>query len=246
VENNPLRYTDPSGHCPACAEIALHLLLWLLERDLRDGRFDTPTDIRTTVVTTKDVLAGNPLGQYRDQNLSAVLPNQSGSTAPDVTAWLVDTMNTNASGSIAATLSNANAGNPAEKYAAYLGWAALVKGEGPWDFKADFRELDIDTVILGGHQFNMDVVANIHYGFVGAASGFSTEELLVGAGLAQIKAGTTDWTDWGYWTANFDDPKDQNAIFLGIWLYQQYGPELTVEQFTNAIEGYRENLRQAK
>lgn len=87
----------------------------------------------------------------------------------------------------------------------------------------------------------MDVVANIHFGFVGAASGFGLEELLVGAGVAQIWDGTSDWS---YWNSNFDQPKDQYGIWLGFLLYQQYGANLTEADFNAAIEEHGDNLNQ--
>lgn len=212
----------------------------LIINDLKDGRFDTPGFIRTAVGTTVDVATSNPLGGYRDPSLSNLLSGQSASTSPDVTGWLVSTMNANASGAIAGTLRNAYTGGLDSKAAAFLGWAALVKGDATWDFKREFREADVLNVTLGCHNYLMDVVANIHYGFVGAASGFSQNELLVGAGVAQIFTGTSHWS---YRRSKFDDPDDQAAIQLGYWLYQTYSAEMTETQFIQGVNQYHDRLR---
>lgn len=119
----------------------------------------------------------------------------------------------------------------------------MVKGNAPWDYKADFVNRSIENVKLGSQYYKMDVVANIHFGFVGAASGFSAEELLVGAGVAQVMGETSSWS---YWNSNFDDPGDQVAIWLGIKLYDEYGPELTVDQLITALDQYGSNLNQPK
>jgi hypothetical protein len=204
----------------------------LIARDIaEDGRFDTPDNIRTTVSVAASVVTGNPFRNYRDPNLASNLASKS---SPDLTSWLESTMKANASGSIAATLRQANAGGADDKIAAYLGWAAMVKGGAPWDYKVELRERSTQSVILAGHEFNIDVVANIHFGYVGRASGFSADELLVGAGVAQILAGTSDWA---YWQSYFDDPQDQFAIWLGIWLYEH--PDMALE---DAIEQYGDNL----
>jgi hypothetical protein len=243
VNNNPVRYSDLTGHCifgldtAICVELILHLIAEVLVTDLADGRFDTLRNAQTTVNTTASALMGSPFSNYRDPTLATAL---GGGGTPDLTSWLVNTMTANASGPIAAILNRANSGGLADKYAAYMGWAAMVKGGGPWDFKPDLSKAGVSTVILGGHSFGFDIVANIHYGFVGAASGFSLNELLLGAGAAQLASGTSSWS---YAGSNFDDPRDQAAIWLGFWLYGQYGIDLTIDQFVQAIDQYEKFLR---
>lgn len=139
-----------------------------------------------------------------------------------------------AAGGIAQTLRNANAGSWEDKVAAYLGWTAMVKGGAPCDFKVELQKYPY--VILAGRKFSYDVVANIHFGYVGRASGFSADELMFGAGVAQVLDGTSDWD---YWRSYFDDPQDQSGIWLGIWLFEH--PDMTLE---DAIRMYGDNLRQ--
>jgi hypothetical protein len=151
-------------------------------------------------------------------------------------------MNGNANGDIVQTLKDANYGNAATKYAAYLGWAALVRGGGPWDFKVELNAREIETIEIAGVEYKYDVLANIYYGYMGRASGFTTEELLVGAGLAQIATGTSDVT---FVMSFFDDPADQAAIWVGMYLwekYGQYGQELTEEMLQEALYLYNEDL----
>lgn len=97
--------------------------------------------------------------------------------------------------------------------------------------------------MLEGKSFSMDVVANIHYGFVGAASGFGLETLQIGAGAAQIWDGTSQ-ADWSM--TYFDDPADSFAVWLGYYLYQQYGSDMTTQEFTDAILQNQQNLQPPK
>jgi hypothetical protein len=135
-------------------------------------------------------------------------------------------------------LSNANKRDIRWKYAAHLAWFALVKPRGPWDFKVEFNSAEVRVVKLGEHTFDMDAVANLHYGYVGAAAGFPQKELLMAAGGAQIYKGTAKWA---YWRTYFDDPRDQRAIRLGYWLYKTYKNALTVETFTGAVNEFYED-----
>jgi RHS repeat-associated protein len=239
VRNSPVNFNDPSGHCPICFEIAIELLSWLIDRDMSDGSFDTPNDIRTTVDATVSVIAGNPFGDARDTKLVSAISSQADSSAPDVTNWLVGTMNSNANGSIASTLRNANAGGPGDSVGANLAWIGLVKSGGPWDYKVEFNSASVHQVTLGGKTLGYDVVANIHYGFVGAASGFSEDWLSFGAGIAQIKDGTSNLA---YVTSWFDDPRDNAAIMFGYFLFQKYGGNLTKEQFEAELKGYEKKM----
>jgi len=250
VRSNPVRYNDPSGHClgplaEVCAHIMLELMVDLIATDLLDGRFDTPAHVRTAVVTTQSVFTNNPFAGYRDASLVKYLADQvsqdhSESQDIDLTYWLVNTMNSNASGSVVATLQKLNGGGIPEQATAIIAWTALVKGGGPWDYKVEFGFAGVSNVILGGQLFSMDVVANIHYGFVGAASGFNLRVLQMGAGGAQLMDGTSQ-SNWAMFY--FDDPRDSFAVWFGYMLYMKYGPNLTIEQFQKAIEQYQNSLQ---
>ncbi|MBR6628070.1 MAG: hypothetical protein IKL04_08860 [Lachnospiraceae bacterium] len=60
-----------------------------------------------------------------------------------------------------------------------------------------------------------DDVGNIHYGYVGRVV-FDSNTLLIFAGLYQIVSNTSDIS---YYNANFDDPRDQWAIRVGMNLF---------------------------
>ena len=92
-----------------------------------------------------------------------------------------------------------------------------VKSHGDWDFK-NFKEEDGKR---GWYWFNGKLVTaeefgNLHYGYVGAAGGFSTLLLIEAPGIAQVKAGTATA---GFWLTNFDDPRDTQNILRGIYAY---------------------------
>ncbi|MFT3772521.1 MAG: polymorphic toxin type 44 domain-containing protein [Minicystis sp.] len=94
-----------------------------------------------------------------------------------------------------------------------------------------------------------DVWSNIHFGYIGAASGFSGGMLKNGAGAAQAIAGTSDVSIFGseYWRRRFetlgdadflaayDDPKDQEAINTGIDLWNKHGENVTQDQLMDAM-----------
>ena len=230
VRNRPLNGVDPDGHvcffgigsCDDEEDIGKKAALAVIKPIAR-----TWSNATTTVNTAKAVLFGNPLGAYR-----SVLPE--GTT--DLTRWLLEEMQANARGDIAQTLHKANQGGVDGQYAALMGWTALVKGDGPWDFKDDLLEKGLQSVQLADKWYSFDVIANIHYGYVGMASGFSVDALLNGAGIAQIKAGTSDWS---FFWSRFDDPADVAAILVGIYLWRHYGDqELTPEMLQEALHLY--------
>lgn len=89
--------------------------------------------------------------------------------------------------------------------------------------------------------FRSDIWSNIHYGYVGAAAGFTQLELTGGAGLEQIGSdifrGSTPVFTPGAdnWLANWDDPFDNVAIQLGISLWDRSGSSLSLANFYYSI-----------
>jgi len=83
---------------------------------------------------------------------------------------------------------------------------------------------------VGGSLYRFDIWSNIHYGYVGAASGFSQAELTGGAGIEQIGSDLVNPDITPHrspgadnWVASWDDPSDNAAIQIGISLWNQYG-----------------------
>jgi hypothetical protein len=121
------------------------------------------------------------------------------------------------------------------KAAALLGWAAMVRQDGPWDHKPYIRA-HFHACVAHGEQvwhlhltdrflYYYDTWSNIHYGYVGKAAGFTDAELLDGAGLEQIGSdllrGKLPKASPGVQgLRRFDDAPDRAAITIGIKLYQ--------------------------
>jgi RHS repeat-associated protein len=234
VRGNPLRYVDPTGHQeePWWLKIGRAIGSSKLGKALvvnsAEAWWGATTHVHQAAQGTAiaaDILAENPLGDYRPS-----LPEGT----DDLTGFLLEQMNNNANSAVAQGLMSANSGGLDQRIAADLGWMALVKGGGPWDFKPDILRQVGKKIDLAGGTYRYDIAANIHYGYVGRASGFSSNALLNGAGIAQIRAGTSSLTF--LWT-RFDSPFDQAAIQVGIYLYEKYGNvQLTEEMLWQALQ----------
>ncbi len=85
-----------------------------------------------------------------------------------------------------------------------------------------FEEFDEENQICYRELYYYDIFSNIHYGFIGLEAGFSEDNLLDAAGLAQTgKPLQTLFTDpTGDWSL-LDDPRDQVAIKIGMQLYRE-------------------------
>jgi hypothetical protein len=141
------------------------------------------------------------------------------------------------------------------KTTAYTIWAERVGPGRPWDHKPILaRRLSRQNIFrrgwqrYGDHDYFYDIWSNIHYGYVGAACGFSPDELLGGAGLAQAGSDIgRDLAKWriprvqhhpenGNWANALDDIPDHISIKLGVALYKQARPAaLTVAHLLKAI-----------
>lgn len=132
--------------------------------------------------------------------------------------------------------------------AALLIWAAKVRQDGDWDHKPAVAAR-FNLCNPGGSQhwhrhgdrlYFYDVWSNLHYGYVGAAAGFSDAILLDGAGLEQI--GSTllrlqrpgrspDVAGLRAW----DDPHDRAAITLGIGLYRRAPQQVDAQDLLDLV-----------
>lgn len=86
----------------------------------------------------------------------------------------------------------------------YYWFYQKVRNHGPWDYKQENQ--------------NWAQFGNFNYGAAGTAAGIPKEILLMGAGWAQSRAGTSK-PEWGKWHEKppyGDDPTDQRAIQEGI------------------------------
>lgn len=90
-----------------------------------------------------------------------------------------------------------------------------VKSGGVWDYKDPLGTNTLYYEPTLGENMTGETIGNFHYGYVGSVV-FEPETLKTAAGLAQIFAGTSDFS---YWDSYFDDPRDQANIQWGIDTY---------------------------
>ncbi|TRX73447.1 polymorphic toxin type 44 domain-containing protein [Pseudomonas mangiferae] len=127
------------------------------------------------------------------------------------------------------------------KTTAYGLWAERVGPNRPWDHKPILRAKmsAAGTFNRGWHKYGAfnyyyDIWSNIHYGYVGRAAGFSTAELINGAGVAQMASDifakvirgklpdVQKHSENGNWPASADDIPDHISIKLGCVIYDKY------------------------
>lgn len=184
-------------------------------------------------------------------------PTVTGHPIHDVAAYILAEMQRNASGSDAAYIrdnldliqwdSLLPFKASVDQAQAYKRWYDLVKTGGPWDHKKtilrDHGEWAYDAAHDRSYQY--ETWSNIHYGYVGRASGFDAWTLRAGAGAAQLLDGNSPS---GYWNrrfehfgdadvlAAFDETEDQAAIDIGIRLWDEFGEKLTEEDLMRALQ----------
>ncbi len=113
------------------------------------------------VRTAGELLRGNPWAAYRPADFP---PAPEGATE-----WLLKTMQSNASGPIAATLRRTHRQwGLLGRLVSVPNWVALVRTGGPWDFKPEQDKLWhwdnlTQPMDLAGLQVRRDAFANIHY-----------------------------------------------------------------------------------
>lgn len=104
-----------------------------------------------------------------------------------------------------------------------------------WDVKnSAYSMYKENGIYVGGVHYEHDITGNIMYGYTGAAGGISEKTLTMMAGIAQKQMGTSDPT-WTWEGSYFDDPRDQAAIRAGIYLFKNYGTNITPEAIKDAL-----------
>lgn len=90
--------------------------------------------------------------------------------------------------------------------------------------------------IFDGEVVDQDALGNIAYGYFGAAMGIPETVLLVGAGAAQVLAGTSLPE---YALSYGDDPRDQYRIMQGITLYHRNVTDAEWEDFIGCLDYFK-------
>lgn len=244
--NNPVRYTDPSGH--------MHFAGEQFGGTAPQAQAGTtapqptslePPPLPSPIVTTPRVVEQFPL------------PDSS-----DLTQWLIDIL-------IAYANSDQINGMAVEWWLSQLligtgnnalgralmgdvlqEWFRHVYPNAVWDFKPDIliktgllREGNL--IELGGmDDLSFEAVANIFYGFIGRRIGMGEILLQGGAGAAQAIWGFDHWYgNLSEYPFGFGDQAfDAWSIGFGFYLYDQFGSNLiamTVPSFTSSLASYR-------
>ncbi|MEV0548401.1 polymorphic toxin type 44 domain-containing protein [Nocardia salmonicida] len=155
--------------------------------------------------------------------------------------YIYDEMMTNLASKDVANMSELNEGrhwyelltqNPDARHsAAAVEFLNLVKTGGEWDHKWQLEDkFGLET----GEDFyfkdptqdravSYDIYSNIHYGYVGRASGFDTPTLISAANLGDGATGA-------------NDSGDNITMSIGAELYDKYGPNLTQAQLHTGIQ----------
>jgi len=198
--NNPVKYTDPSGHDPKTP--GYYEMLSLTYRHLM-----------TTI--------GAP-GYGKGDSDFLALRGEMNKTAIGL-----------AVGTVSPIIGVASLGARHGAWAKYL--IPHVMDNGKWDMKGYLTQQFTGNPYVEGNDLyfhmpgtpndmhtNFNVFGNVYFGYLAAAAGLSDEEAVAGAAAA-------DEASRSYNTI------DQNAVHLGIRLWRKYGPNMTLQQFDEAI-----------
>ena len=261
VRGNPFKYTDPTGHSSALGPA------WVQEFTDVHGRAPKEQDQADRLFSLA-VPGSGPGGSWRDSDwirYTAAKKAVENLFASDVD-WFVGQLKTSVASeqfkeiaefnqqSITHVMAAMNLPFSEEalihllvaghaRVEAYMLWRIQVKSGGPWDFKVRERFENRQYTRFGDYGYDRDIWGNIHYGFIGTALGFTSFELLGAAGVAHAM-------DNGFQSdligSNFDDPKDQSAIQMGIYLYTEYGLNIDEAKFWEAFSEFDEHLNRAE
>jgi RHS repeat-associated protein len=138
------------------------------------------------------------------------------------------------------------------KIEAYRIFGGMVRPGGPWDPKSDIADEFGTSQWVGEYRYYYDIWGNIMFGYLGRAAGFTSAELLNGAGLVQIPS------DIGYavqyrdpcrlprprpwWhlvflpaTWVFDHPEDRVGTTIGMRLWNAHAVSVQTSHIMNAV-----------
>jgi len=236
VYNNPLRYTDPSGHEGCAPE---DQACWVNEWNWKNRWYNAHGYYWNS--KSGDWSKPGPI-HFADAEIAV--------------QWLIETMLTDAVSPSTFLIRFLN--EEADRYLshenkegwlffkaqAYEFWRRMVKSGAPWDYKPEVLRRFGPSVEVNNVMYRFDILGNIHFGFVGMAAGFEAFELKVGAGIANFWDNRKNeeyrrkLVSEGWLFSFGDDPSDQAAISIGIELYEQYQLSITVQHFYEVFSKY--------
>jgi hypothetical protein len=214
VQNNPIRFTDPSGKTP------------LEPPSPTPAPVPTPPDVITTPIPVQK----KEWGTYERFDIalefiySEMLKN-SQSQQVELIKNMLDV----------GCIKNTN--NPSGPTVALVIWGLLVRPNGPWDHKPKLDRMlelgkngDYFFPIRGdsSNEYYYDIWSNIHFGFVGLAAGIDEKTLQSGAAIP-ILAGN-------------NDHGDILGTEIGFNLWKTYKLGLTADNIHSALLSYKNDF----
>ncbi|MFC0212338.1 RHS repeat-associated core domain-containing protein [Paenibacillus chartarius] len=234
VENNPLRYVDPTGHVKVSDNDDLIALTDVFTKkwDSYQKSINTLQQSISTCNNTVscrqaqsnlDIIEGYKELQkglemmadavrvtyYKIHNTglpSDVKYRDSGVDAPDITNQFNGLMN-----GFKADYGGYEA-DAATKLKTF--WGVVETGSRVDVKNSVFKHSNYYT--FENEMYRRDDLGNIYFGYAGKVFGYSDTFLKAGAGVYQIYSGTSQVSYYSSW---FDDPRDQAMIQLGISIY---------------------------
>ena len=250
---NPINFVDPSGQCTPgfCA-----------------GQNTNPRDLTSWLYNEMVENAHSPaVGDFKGQNWAAAHMAKwflcdigksiedallEGISLPEV---IVDSLAQHWSTALSASILHGSA---------LYDYSQLVKDGAIWDFKDEIGLKLGPGITLCGSSGCVDdieysVPGNIHFAYIGIAAGLPGWEIQAGAAYAEITDPAHNsespqyvgeyisptffqiigWTPWDLSTINFgDEPKDHEAVTLGIKLYEKYQGQMSLTQFKSELSNY--------
>jgi hypothetical protein len=129
-------------------------------------------------------------------------------------------------------------------------WNKLISlaGNGkPWDIKHQFPQWSFDPA--SNRSYFRDIWGNVHFGYLGLAAGFTEFELFSGAGKNQYATHNKNIFDFNnldqvgnIGLGIYDDPKDIEAIKIGMTLWKRQGSSLSTEQLAAQLRASASSL----
>jgi len=222
VYNNPVKYSDSTGHCVDGVST------WVCVAAVVAG---VAAGLAIDIVTTPPIEVERP----------------SAPSSSDMTQWTIDRIKENADAPVTQSLKeNFESGDPIKILGATKAFVSIVRTDGAWDYKQDIRaaQLESSDITLGNQKMNYQAVANITFGYLGKAAGIPGPVLEAGAGAFQLvdHIGKSP-ENIGPLSTYFDDPYDNWNINFGEYLYDQYGSDpsqLTTDTFEDSLNEYED------
>ena len=112
----------------------------------------------------------------------------------------------------------------------------LNTGEGLWDIKLRIRGRISDGIVLCSTSscrwVDYSVPGNIKYGYIAALMGVPQVFSKAAGGFLEVKEGTANLDNL---PTLLENPYDWAAVEFGYYLYDQFGRDITIAEFRNAL-----------